>query len=158
MGEGRDYSVGKYISRKLASGVSLTKDHLVVEIDASGELILGTAAGKPYAVAARSTQDKLARVAGITQHRAAVEVPVARSGVWELPLPATHAAIKIGDRIVVGSADDGTVDVDNTIDTTSAATLLADLEKTVGFAEEAKAQDAGGTVLTSLSLFKGGGP
>ena len=159
MPEGRTKAIGEgYINRKLAAGVSLVKDNLVVEIDGSGELILGTNTGTPYGIAARSSQNKLARVAGISQFDAAVSVPLIRSGIVDLPLGSTNVAIAIGDRIVVHADDDGTVDGAGAEDTTSAATLLNDQKLTVGFAEEVKAMDAGGTVRVALKLYKGDAP
>lgn len=159
MPEGRTKAIGEgYVSRKLAAGVSLSKDNLVVDIDANGELILGLDDGNHYGVAARSSQNKLARVAGISSFDAAVPVPVIRSGIVDLPLGSTNIAIKVGDRIVVHADDNGTVNGAADEDTTTAASLLAAQKATVGFAEEVKAQDAGGTVKTALKLYKGDAP
>ena len=66
MGEGRDFGVGGYIVRPLEATVSLIVDGLVLSIDASGDLILCTNTATPYAIANRSTQNKVARTAGIT--------------------------------------------------------------------------------------------
>jgi len=56
MAEGRDRKIGKLFTRPLEAAVSLTKDHLVLSIDASGDLILCTNTATPYAISNRSTQ------------------------------------------------------------------------------------------------------
>jgi hypothetical protein len=64
-------------------------------------------------------------------------------------LPATHAAIAAGD--ILMATDDGRA-IKGTFTTTSAATLLSGMEKVVGVAMEAIAQNTGGKVLTKLEL------
>jgi len=154
MAEGRDYNVGQYLARPLLSTVSLTKDHLVLEIDTNGKLILATNTGTPYAIASKSTQDKVARTAGITQFVTGptADIAVFRSGIAELELGSTNLAIKVGDRIVVHADDDGTVN--GAADEASVADILL----TVGFAEEVIAVNAGGKVLVALKLPMGVSP
>lgn len=156
MGEGRDYSVGAYINRPLEAATSLIVDGLVLSINASGEVILCTNTAQVYGVANRSTQDKVARTAGITQflNGAALDggVPVLRSGIVELQLGSTNIAIAIGDRIILHADDDGTVEG------AAAIAAVADLGLTVGYAESVVAMDAGGKVLVSLSILKGTAP
>lgn len=158
MGEGRDYSVGKLIARPLLSTASLTKDHLVLEIDANGFVFPCTNTGKIYAVANRSTQDKVARVAGITQYLTGAQqgtgsfIQCLRSGLIELQLGSTNIAIKVGDRIIAHADDNGTVNG------AADETLVADKYLTIGYAEEVKGSNVGGTVLVSLAIAEGGGP
>lgn len=156
MAEGRDFNVGQMIVRPLEAAVTLTKDALVLAIDASGDLILCDNTTTPYAIANRSTQDKVARTAGIVQYNNGAQtpggVPVYRSGLAALPLGSTNIAIKIGDRIIVHADDDGTVNGG------SAEASVADILLTVGFAEEVVSSNAGGTVLTALKLPFGGAP
>ncbi len=156
MGEGRDYSVGAYINRPLLSTASLIVDGLVLAINASGEVILCTNTTQVYGVANRSTQDKVARTAGITQFLTGANldggVPVLRSGIVELQLGSDNIAIAIGDRIICHADDDGTVNG------AAAIAAVADLGLTVGYAESVVAMDAGGKVLVSLSILKGTAP
>lgn len=163
MGEGRDYKIGKYITRPLIAAETLTKDHLVLSIDANGDVLKCTNTALPYAIATRSTQDKVARTAGLVLYKTGTqlegaEIPMFKSGIAELPLGSDNLAIKVGDRIVVHADDDGTVNGAVAEDTTSAATLFADQELTVGYAEEVVALNAGGTVLVALKLYKGDAP
>ncbi len=156
MGEGRAFNVGQMIVRPLEAAVKLLVDALVLSIDANGDLILCTNTATPYAIANRSTQDKVARTAGIVQFNTGAQtpggVPVYRSGIVDLPLGSDNIAIKIGDRIICHADDDGTVNG------AAAEGSVADILLTVGFAEEVKATDEGGTVLTSLKLPNGGAP
>ena len=156
MGEGRSFNIGQMIVRPLEAAVVLTKDALVLSIDASGDLILCVNTVTPYAIANRSTQDKVARTAGIVQFNTGAQtpggIPVYRSGITELQLGSTNIAIKIGDRIICHADDDGTVNG------ASAEGSVADILLTVGFAEEVRGTDEGGTILTSLKLPFGGAP
>lgn len=156
MGQGRDYSVGKYLARELADAVKLEKDNLVVAINAAGKLTLAVAASTVYAIAAKSTQDPVARIVGTVSYLTGAKfpggVPTYRSGLSDLPLEAANTAIEIGDRLVVGATTAGHVDKG------AAEGAVADQLKTVGFSEEKKAADSGGTILTALSIKFGGGP
>jgi len=153
MAEGRDRSIGKLFTRKLEAATSLTKDHLVLSVNASGEVILCTNTATPYAISNRSTQNKVARTAGITSFNAGsaidAEIALLRSGWVELELGSTNLAIAIGDRIVCHADDDGTVNG------AAAEAAHADSILTVGFAEEAIAANAGGKVLVALKLHVG---
>ncbi len=156
MGEGRDYGVGGYINRPLEATASLITDGLVVDIDVNGDLILAVNTGRPYGVASRSTQNKVARTAGITSFDTGADrdggVAVMKSGIVELTLGSTNLAIKVGDRIVVHADDDGTVN--GAIDIAAVADILL----TVGYAESVVAVNAGGKVLVNLKLELGGAP
>lgn len=156
MAEGRDYAVGGYINRPLLAATSLTLDHLVLAIDANGDVDRALNTENVYGVASRSTQDKVARTAGITQYLTGANldggVAVIKSGIVELPLGSTNLAIKVGDRIVVHADDNGTVNG------AADEALVADKYLTVGYAEEVVALDAGGTVLVNLTMALGGAP
>ncbi len=156
MGEGRNYGVGGYINRPLEAAVKLLTDGLVVSIDASGDLILCTNTATPYGIASRSTQNKVARTAGITSFDTGAErdggVAVMKSGIVELQLGSDNVAIKVGDRIICHADDDGTVNGG------SAIAAVADILLTVGYAESVVAMDAGGVVLVNLKLEAGGAP
>lgn len=156
MGEGRDFGVGGYIVRPLEAATKLIVDGLVLSIDASGDLILCTNTATPYAIANRSTQNKVARTAGIVSFDTGAErdggMPVHKSGIVELQLGSDNIAIKIGDRIICHADDDGTVNG------TTAAASVADILLTVGYAESVVATDAGGVVLVNLTLPGGNAP
>jgi len=153
MAAGRDRHIGKLFTRKLAAAVSLTKDNLVLDINASSELILCLNTTTPYAIGFRSTEDKFQRSVGKTAFLTGAdidaEIPVYRSGMAELNLGSTNLAIAIGDRIVVHADDDGTVNG------AAAEATTADFLLTVGFAESVVATDAGGKVLVALRLPRG---
>ncbi len=156
MAAGRDRSVGKNFTRKLEAATSIDKDHLVVAINASGEVILATNTADPYAITYRSTQDKFQQSVGKTTFNTGAdidaEIALFRSGFAELELGSTNLAIEIGDAIVVHSDDDGTVDGAADPTTTAEKALV------VGWAESAVALNAGGKVLVALDLMRGGAP
>lgn len=156
MAEGRDYKVGGYINRPLEDTASLITDGLVVSIDANGDVILCTNTATPYGIASRSTQNKVARTAGITSFDTGAErdggVAIMKSGIIELQLGSDNIAIKVGDRIICHADDDGTVNG------ASAIAAVADILLTVGYAESVVATDAGGKVLVNLNLELGGAP
>ena len=155
MTEGRIKAVGGYITGQLGAAVKLTKDQLVLSRNNSGNLILATNTTVPYAIASRSTQNKVARVAGIVSFDVGAKVapiPMFRSGFAELQLGSTNIAIAIGTRIVVHADDDGTVNG------AAAESTVAHKYLTVGYAEETVALNAGGTVKTALCLPYGGAP
>lgn len=156
MAEGRNYEVGQYIARPLEAATSLTSDGLVLEINASGEVILATNTGRVYGVATRSTQNKITRITGQTTYDTGADkaggVAVMKSGIVELTLGSTNLAIDIGDRIVVHADDNGTVN--GAVDEAA----VADKYLTVGYAESAVALNAGGKVLVNLTIALGGAP
>ncbi len=156
MAEGRNYGVGGYINRPAEAAYTAITDGLVVQINASGEVILALNTGNVYGIANRSSQDKVARTAGITQFLTGVAitggVPILKSGIVELELGSTNVTIAIGDRIVVHADDDGTVNG------AADETAVADKYLTVGYAESAVAQDVGGKVLVNLTIAVGNAP
>lgn len=156
MGEGRDFGVGGYINRPLEAAVSIITDGIVMSIDANGDLILCTNTAEPYGIASRSTQNKVARTAGITSFDTGAQrdggVPIMKSGIVELQLGSTNLAIKVGDRIVCHADDDGTVNG------AIAIAAIADILLTVGYAESVVGVDVGGKVLVNLRLELGGAP
>lgn len=156
MGEGRDFGVGGYIVRPLEAATKIIVDGLVLSIDASGDLILCTNTATPYAIANRSTQNKVARTAGIIifDDGAARDggVAVHKSGIVELQLGSTNIAIKIGDRIICHADDDGTVNG------AAAISIVGDIILTVGYAESVVGTDVGGKVLVNLRLEGGNAP
>lgn len=154
MAAGRDRSVGKNFTRKLEAATSIVKDHIVVSINSSGEVILATNTSNPYAITYRSTQDKFQQSVGKTTFNTGAdieaEIALLRSGWVELELGSTNIAIAIGDAIIVHADDDGTVNGAADPTTTAEKALV------VGWAEEAKAVDVGGTILVALDLMMGG--
>ena len=156
MGEGRDYAIGGYINRPLIAAETLTKDHLVLSIDANGDVLKCVNTLPAYGIASRSTQDKVARTAGITSFDigSALDggISIMKSGIVELELGSTNLAIKVGDRIVCHADDDGTVNGAAVI------ALVADIGLTVGYAESVVALNVGGKVLVNLTIQRGGAP
>ena len=154
MAAGRDRHIGKLFTRPLEAAVSIVKDHIVVSIDASGDLILCTNTATPYAITNRSTQDKFQSSVGKTAFLngadlGGAEIALFRSGMAELQLGSDNIAIKVGDRIICHADDDGTVNG------AAAEAAHADSILTVGFAESVVGTDAGGVVLVALKLHVG---
>ena len=156
MGEGRSYGTGGYLARNLITADKLELDNMVLSITAGGKVQLCDAGAVVYGIASRTTQNKLARVVGLTQYdtgdKISGGISVFKSGIAELPLASGNAAIAIGDRIVVGAGTPGIVN------RSSAEASVSDKFLTVGYAEEAKAANSGGTVLTNLTIATGGAP
>lgn len=101
---------------------------------------------KVFGVALMSTEDPLNKGTYLTNEY----ITVLKEGEVECILANDNAAIAVGDPIMAvkdstaGTAKTGVVDL-LTIRTDSAANYAADMDALVGFAKEAKAQNAGAT-------------
>lgn len=103
------------IYRPLKSTTKVVQDHMVMEIDSDGNLVLADGAGTPYAVTTRSTKSKRKQLIGIDEYDTGANFPgqmkCTRSGLVDLALSKGHAKIVIGDKLVVDpTTSDGTVD------------------------------------------------
>ena len=158
MAAGRDRSVGKNFTRKLKSDKSLDEDHIVL-MQTAGVIEPCDNTVIPYAIGYRSTLDKFQNSVGKETFNTGADINAEtacfRSGWAEIPLDIDHAAIAIGDMIIVGPADIGKVIKGDSTD-------IAEFLRRVGWAEETVAVPGGGlrtkdTVLVALDI-QGGAP
>jgi hypothetical protein len=99
------------IYRPLEAATSLDQDHIVLELDASDDLIVSAGVNAPYAVSTKSTKSKRKQLIGIDEYDVGADVPgqikVTRSGLVDLALAIDHGALEVGDKLV---ADPTTAD------------------------------------------------
>lgn len=158
MAEGRALEVGKYITKRLNNGTSLTKDHLVLQIETAGTVNLAeTNTARAYGIAARSTQSRRHLIIGETRYLTGGEletgIAIFRSGLARLPVTPNNAAIKVGDMIMCaasGHVNKGTPGTP------------AEFARRVGWAEEDIPAGTGGfpgqdDILVALDIM-GGSP
>jgi len=119
-------------------------------------LLIKTASSnlKVYGIAETDTIDKITNLA-----TANVQIAVITDGFANVKLSATNAAIVVGDLLVAiagGFVDlyaPTTIRVDSITNTAADVdTRFAEVGHLVGLAEEAKAQNAGGKILTRLQI------
>ncbi len=161
----RAKDVGFNFTRQLKGATSLTKDHMVMQIESDGTVGLCDDTNRPYAIAFRSTLSRLDATIGnevfLTGSQLAdggkEQIPLFRSGWAVLNVAKNNAAISIGDMIVVSdeTGEDGKVEKGNPATATEFA-------RRVGWAEEdvvagAAAKAGAETIMVSLDIL-GGSP
>jgi hypothetical protein len=103
---------------------------------------------RAYGVNSQSTKDPLDNTA-----KAEVEVAIVREGTARVKLSATNAAIIPGDTLIAIAGGFVNLYTPTTIAALGdVPTRLSEISRLVGYAEEAKAQNAGGKILTRLQL------
>lgn len=153
MTEGREVSINKKRSLPLEATASLVKDGLLLDMDTNGDLILALGVVPPYGVADRSTEDKVARTAGIVRFLNGADygqVVTYRSGTAVLQKDAGFLAGKIGDAVVVSLTEAGHID-------NAAAIVPADFANfmlCIGYLAEDTLAGAG-EVPVDLAIVKG---
>jgi hypothetical protein len=102
------------IYRELKDDTKIIEDHMIVSADNDGVVDLCTNTATPYACTTKSTKSKRKQLIGVDEYDTGADVPgkikLTRTGLVDLSLDVGHLAINVGDKIVVGSSDDGTVD------------------------------------------------
>ena len=164
MTAGRERSVGKNFTAILADATALIEEHLVLSVaPTTGVVDLCNNTVIPYAIAFSDTLDPISRTIGntvfLTGAQISGAIPLMRSGVVLLALDIDHGLIGIGDMIVVGASDDGTV-VGEAAASGGDPTMAADLLRRVGWAEEIVAAPGAGlrtqaTVEVVLDMHRG---
>jgi len=100
--------------RTLKSTTKIIEKHMILSADVDGVVDLATNTATPYACTTDTTKSKRKQLIGIDEYDTGADVPgkikVIRSGLVDLSLDIDHSAIDVGDKLVVGASDDGTVD------------------------------------------------
>lgn len=146
------------IYRELKSTTKIVEDHVIVKTDNDGIVDLcDNAEVLPYACTTKTTKSKRKQLIGIDEYDTGAEVPgkikLVRTGIVDLSLDVDHAAINVGDMLIVGPADIGRVVKGDHTD-------AAEFKRRVAWAEEKVAVPGSGqrtqtTIKASLDFTRG---